>query len=84
MKLSQLWNSSEVNSFPNASVTALKTNMSWQAGAKKYPEVTLYSKPHTRNLLGTSQEGGCLCSEPEQKSGFIKVLFKGEGLSRVA
>jgi hypothetical protein len=39
--------------FPNTSVAALMGKVSWQLGVKK---VTLYSKPHTRYLLGKIPE----------------------------
>ena len=54
------------------SVTALRRKVSWHSKPKEYQEVTLHNKPHRRDLLGTSQEGGHLCSaekslDPKQK-----------------
>lgn len=43
-------------------VTALKGKISWQLGGKEYHKVTLYNKPHPRDLWGKTQEGDCLCS----------------------
>lgn len=64
--------------FHREGVTALLWEASCQSGAKAYHKVTLYSKPHTRDLLGGKKfpKGGCLClgekqQRTEQKEDFI-------------
>lgn len=53
--------------------------MSWKSGVKGYHKVTLYNKPHTRDWLGKTQEGGYLCSE-----GSNRELSRRQTLYRVS
>lgn len=46
--------------FLHASVAAPRRTVSWRLRAKKYHKVTQHHKPHTRDLLGKTQEDGCL------------------------
>lgn len=62
--------------FPSVSVVALRGKISWQLGAKEYHKVTPHNKLHTRDLLGKTQERGCLGlgknqQGAEQEAGFI-------------
>ena len=55
-----VWQQKGSLDFKAVSVAALKGKVSWQLGTKQYHLVTLYNKPHTRDLLGgETQEGGC-------------------------
>lgn len=57
----------------------LRGKASWQSGAKQQHKVTLHNKPHTRDLLGKTKEGGCLCSGKKQEVTEQKARFVGEG-----
>lgn len=48
----------------NLSVMAQRGKISWQL---EYQKVTPYNKPHTKDLLGKTQGGGCLCREAAGK-----------------
>jgi hypothetical protein len=50
--------SSEGKDYPIVSGTALKGKVSWQSRDKEYHKVTPHNTPHTRDLLGKTQEGG--------------------------
>jgi hypothetical protein len=50
-----------------ASVTAVRGKVFWQLGAKEYHKGTQQNKPHTRDLLGETQEAVSLLSGKKQQ-----------------
>ena len=75
--------SSERKGFPGESVADLRGKVSSQLGGKEYHKVTPHNKPHTRRLLGETEEGGCLCLGEKQwgtewEAGFIQGFLGAE------
>lgn len=66
--------SSEGKGFPTGNVTALRGEVPWQSGAWEYHKVTPHSKPHRRDFLRETQEGGCLRSVKKQQLSRREIL----------
>jgi hypothetical protein len=47
---------------------------------KEHHNVTLHNKPHTRDLLGEIQEGGCLSLVEKQQETEWEASFLGGGV----
>lgn len=58
-------------------VSLLKRKVSWLLGAKEYHKVTLHNKPHKRDILGKTEEGGyhCWC-EKQQRMKQVTGLYR--------